>query len=115
MLIVGPPAPYILVWCAVAMDVDRRLTSGWSLHVYIAIFYGIGCYARANLYHLYVLIRAILQAVSDAIARLESCSVTGHKCLLVFVGHECDLSRKHVNELVRIAVPMALARPRPRR
>jgi hypothetical protein len=100
---------------AVAAGVEGGFAARGRGHVYVAVMGGVVGGAGADFEHLRVGRGAVLQAMAVAVVGRKSGGVAGAEDFLAAIGHQHDLAREDIDELVAGGVPVALARPRARR
>jgi len=93
-------------------QLEGRLTASRCHHVYVAVVGAIAGNPAADLQHLGVAARSILQAMAVAVTGREAGSVAGPERLFAAVGNEDDLAGEDIHKLILAGVPMPLARPR---
>src|SRR5262245_3480062 len=96
---------------AVLAGIDRRLAARRRKEISFGIVGGIRGHARADFKNEGVRSRAVLQAVTIGIARLEASTVARPQNFGTAIRHKRDLSCEHVDKLIRCRLPMPLARP----
>jgi hypothetical protein len=115
LLIARTTAPDVLVRGSVTARIYGGLATGRGHHVDIGVIADICLDPRPNLENHCLAFGAVLQTMAIAIAGLEARCIADAQSLLRPIADQYHLVEEHIDELIGVRVPMALAGPGSRR